>query len=643
MPDLVPLTEDRFGHDVRAAGKPYTGLGTLAVGVIVIAALYIGREVFVPLSVAILFSFALGPIVMVLRRWHFGRVPSVAAAVMFAILMISGVGALMGSQLAQLAENLPLYEYNIAQKIQSLRGTATESGVVSRATVILEELGNDITKPANLGPARNATVPAARPAAGETKPVPVVIEDTDLDTMQIIERIVGPLLQPITTVGIVIVFVLFFLLQREDLRDRFIRLAGSHDLRRTTAALDDAAHRLSRYLLVQSAINASFGLVIGVGLWLIGVPNPILLGVLAMLLRFVPYLGGFMAGAFAGAVAVAVDPGWSMLLWTFGLFAVVDLITGQIVEPHLYAHSTGLSAFAVIVAAVFWTWLWGPIGLLLSTPLTVCLVVLGRHVDRLEFLQVMLGNQPALAPEERFYQRILAGDPDEAAHQAERFLAEKSLSAYYDEVAVKGLALAQLDVNRGMLDHQLRVDIKAAIDGIIDDLSDYDDAVPTSAKGSDEAAAPLAPVLTEGLLALEWGKGAVMCIAGRGSLDEAAASMLAQLLEKHGIGAQVAASPAVSVASLHRLNTTGVKVACLSYLEPGGYTNARYLVRRLRRKLPTATIVVGFWTLNEDGAELSHAVAETGADLVVTSLRKAVEVVVSAASQSTREQLATVR
>jgi predicted PurR-regulated permease PerM len=642
MPDLVPLTEDRFGHDVRAAGKPYSGLGTLAVGVIVIAALYVGREVFVPLSVAILFSFALGPIVMLLRRWHFGRVPSVAAAMMFAILMISAVGALMGSQLAQLAENLPQYEANIAQKIQSLRGTATDTGVVSRATVILKELGNDITKPAELAPGRNATVPAARPAVGETKPVPVVIEDTDLDTMQIIERIVGPLLQPITTVGIVIVFVLFFLLQREDLRDRFIRLAGSHDLRRTTVALDDAAHRLSRYLLVQTAINASFGLVIGVGLWLIGVPNPILLGALAMLLRFVPYLGGIMAGAFAGAVAVAVDPGWSMLLWTFGLFAVVDLITGQIVEPHLYAHSTGLSAFAVIVAAVFWTWLWGPIGLLLSTPLTVCLVVLGRHVDRLEFLQVMLGNQPALAPEERFYQRILAGDPDEAAHQAERFLAEKSLSAYYDEVAVKGLALAQFDVNRGMLDHQLRVDIKAAIDGIIDDLSDYDDAVPTSAKGTDEAAASLAPALTEGECAPEWGKGAVMCIAGRGSLDEAAASMLAQLLEKHGIGAQVAASAAVSVASLHRLNTTGVQLACLSYLEPGGYTNARYLVRRLRRKLPAATIVVGFWTLNEDGAELSHAVAETGADLVVTSLRKAVEVVVSAASQSTREQLATV-
>jgi hypothetical protein len=420
------------------------------------------------------------------------------------------------------------------------------------------------------------------------------------------------------------------------LRDRFIRLAGSRDLRRTTEALDDAAGRLSRYLLMQTAINTIFGVLIGAGLWLIGVPNPVLLGVLAMLLRFVPYIGAIMAVALAAAVAVAVDPGWSMLLWTIGLFAIVEGITGQVVEPHLYSRSTGLSAVAVVVAAAFWTWLWGPIGLLLSTPLTVCLVVLGRHVDHLEFLQVMLGNQPALALEESFYQRILAGDPDDAAGQAEEFLKDRPLSAYYDEVAVKGLALAQIDVNRGALDHLRRVQIKEAVDTVIDDLSDHDDATPAAAAEKTATPAAPSPIPSPEELAPAWREGAVMCIAGRGSLDEAVAAMLAQLLERHGIGARVVSSDAVSPGKLHRLDVTRVQLACLSYLEPGGFTNARYLARRLRRKLPGATIFVGFWTWSDDGAELAHALTATGADVVVTSLRKAVEEIVGAARQSAR-------
>jgi predicted PurR-regulated permease PerM len=637
MAELFPLKDERSGHEVRSVGTPSSGLGTLAVGVVVIAALYFGREVFVPLSLAVLLSFALGPFVMLLRRWHFGRVPSVAAAVMSAFLLISGIGVLLGSQLAELAQNLPQYETNIAGKIHSLRGTAAESSIVGRASAMLKNLGNDITKPTDGVDDPKARI-AASPGAGDTAvPVLVEIHQADSNPLQIVEQVVGPLLQPLTMAGIVTVFVIFFLLQREDLRDRFIRLAGSRDLQRTTAALDDAAGRVSRYLLMQTAINAGFGLLIGVGLWSIGVPNPVLLGVLAMLLRFVPYIGAVMALALSAAVAVAVDPGWSMLLWTVALFALAESIVGQIVEPHLYSHSTGLSAVAVVVAAAFWTWLWGPIGLLLSTPLTVCLVVLGRHVDRLEFLQVLLGNQPALAPEESFYQRILAGDPDEAADQAEEFLKDNSLSAYYDDVAIRGLALAQLDVNRGTLDHRQRVQIKEAIDGVIDDLSDHDDAMPASVKEATPPESALSPVLSQDQLAPAWRNGAVMCVAGRGSLDEATAAMLAQLLDKHGIGARVVASASVSAASLFALDTTGVQLACLSYLEPGGFTHARYLARRLRRKLPGAKIFVGFWTLNEEGPALSHALDATGADLVVTSLRKAIEKIVAAATEPARQ------
>lgn len=598
-----------------AAGTPFSILRPLAVFVIVVAALYFGREVFVPLALALLLSFALGPLVLLLRRLRFGRVPSVVSSVLLAFLVIVGIGAIIGSQLTALADNLPRYQYNLTEKIAAIRSATAGGGLVQRTSAMLKTLRNEVTKtPAAPGdsPASSADIAARRaPVAADRPrpPIPVEIHQPDPALLQLIETLVGPLLQPLTTAAIVIVFVVFFLLQREDLRDRFIRLAGAGDLRRTTEALNDAGHRLSRYLLLQSAINGSFGVLIGAGLWLIGVPNPVLWGVFAMLLRFVPYIGPVIAAAFPAILAVAVDPGWSMLFWTLALFLVVEPIIGQIIEPWLYGHHTGISAVAIVVAAAFWTWLWGPIGLLLSTPLTVCLVVLGQHVERMSFFDILLGDRPALAPEEGFYQRVLAGDPDEAAYQAEELLKGKPLSAYYDEVAIKGLALAQLDMNRGGLDHDRRVQIKAAVDDIIDDLSDHDDMLP-SAAGADVAPA--------------WRQNAVMCVAGRGSLDEASAAMLAQLLGKHEIGALVVPCEAVSAPNIIRLDTAGVEMAFLCYLEAGGFSNARYLVRRLRRKLPQGRIAIGFWTLGEEETRRREALVATGADVIVTSLRQAV-------------------
>jgi predicted PurR-regulated permease PerM len=617
------------GH---AAGTPFNGLGILAVGVITVAALYFGREVFVPMALALLLSFALGPPVLLLRNWHFNRVLAVIAVVVLAFSVIFGVGAVIGSQLAQLAESLPGYHTNITEKVHSLRDTTTSSGVVGRATGMLSDLGNEITKPREKAGRPAANGPAVlAPGVQQQKPVPVEIRPSDPTPLQLVLQLAWPLLQPLATAGIVVVFVIFFLLQRQDLRDRFIRLAGARDLRRTTQALDDAARRLSRYLLIQTGINASLGVLVGTGLWFIGVPNPVLWGILTMLLRFVPYIGPVIAAAFPAALAVAVDPGWSMLFWVVGLFVVAEGITGQVIEPWLYGQSTGLSGVAVVVAAAFWTLLWGPVGLLLSTPLTMCLVVLGRHVEHLQFLEVLLGDRPALAPEESFYQRMLADDPDEAAHQAEAFLKDKPLSIYYDEVAIKGLALAQLDVNRGALDHAHRVRIKEAVEWVIDDLSDHDDASsPVLEEGATEVRA-LPSVLSPEELAPGWRETAVLCVAGRGSLDEAAAAMLAQLLEKRGIGARVVPSEAVSVANLFRLDVTGVQMACLSYLEPGSFTNPRYLVRRLRRRLPQAKIVDGFWTLTAQEAEERDALAATRADCIATSLRQAVEHVVNAA------------
>jgi predicted PurR-regulated permease PerM len=586
---------------------------------VTVAALYFGREVLVPLALAILLSFLLAPLVLLLRRVQLGRVPSVLVAVLVAFTVICGIAGLIGDQLARLAGNLPQYESTISQKIESLQDTAAGSSIVERASTMLGDLRRQISRTTENASKAAASASEAASPSDQQKPIPVEIHSPPAAPLEVIRTVIGPLWGPLGTAGIVLVFVVFILLQREDLRDRFIRLVGARDLHRTTEALDDGVGRLSRYFLTQSAINATFGIVIGIGLFLIGVPNPVLWGILAMLLRFVPYIGPVIAALFPAMLAIAVDPHWSMLVWTIGLFAVVEPIMGQVVEPLVNSRSTGLSAVAVVVAAAFWTWLWGPVGLLLSTPLTVCLVVIGRHVEHLQFLDVLLGDRPALAPEQSFYQRMLAGDPDEAAHYAEEFLKQKPLSAYYDEIALRGLALAQLDVERGVLDHEHRVQVKEAIEGLIDNLSDHAD-VPPETEGpinhapSADAQQPVDPK-----------DPIVLCVAGRGSLDEAASAILAQLLHKHGVGARVMSNREVSPANIYRLDPTGIRMVCLSYLASGGFASARYLVRRLRRALPGTRIVLGLWTQSPVEIDGDKAQKETEADIVVTSLAQAVE------------------
>jgi predicted PurR-regulated permease PerM len=637
MPNATGPTPDARALRINPGGAP-TNPERLIVAAITIAALYFGREVLIPLALAVLLSFALGPPVLLLRRWHVNRVLAVGVVVALAFAVIFGMGALIGGQLARLADNLPRYQANMTEKIHSLRQTTTAGdGVVARTGKALSDLGDEISKPAD-GADGSTVGSGLLPGDQPQKPVTVEVRQPNATPIELIVRVVAPLLLPLVTAGIVVVFVIFFLLQRQDLRDRFIRLAGARDLGRTTRALDEAGRRLSHYLLRQAVVNASVALLIGSGLWIIGVPNPVLWGILTMLLRFVPYIGPIMAAAFPAALAFAVDPGWSMLVLVVGLYVTVEGITGQIIEPWLYGRSTGLSSVAVIVAAAFWTLLWGPVGLLLSTPLTMCLVVMGRHVAHLQFLEVLLGDRPALAPEESFYQRMLADDPDEAAHQAEAFLKEAALGVYYDEVAIKGLALAQRDVNRGALDHARRVGVKEAVESVIDDLSDHEDpSAPTLVDGATVAASP--GILSTEELAPSWRGKALLCVAGRGSLDEAAAAMLAQLVERRGIGARVVSSESVSVAKLSQLDLTDVRAVCLSYLEPGSFANPRFLIRRLRRRLPQTMFVDGFWTLTAPEAEARNALTATGADRVVTSLQEAVQQIVDAAKEAARVEL----
>jgi hypothetical protein len=467
--------------------------------------------------------------------------------------------------------------------------------------------------------------------------------------------LISPLLHPLATTGIIIIFVIFILLQREDLRNRLIRLAGSHDLQRTTAALDDAASRLSRLFLIQLLLNGTFGVVIGIGLWLIGIPSAILWGILAAVLRFVPYIGAAIAAAFPLALAVAVDPGWTMLLWTLALFLVVEPVVGHVIEPMVYGHSTGLSPVAVVASATFWTALWGPIGLVLATPLTVCLVVLGRHVERLEFLDVMFGDRPALSPPEIFYQRMLAGDPTEAAEKAEEFLKERSLSSYYDEVALKGLQLAQADSERGALDHERLAKIKDAVAEFASDLADQDDRPPPKVNATTDAEATSAvesvaedapyenlPVLGTSELLPEWqSEHPVLCVAGRSLIDEAAAIMLGQLSTAHGLKARVEAAEALSTANIFRLETTGVMIVCLVYLDLSAPAHMRYAVRRLRRKLPQATIILGCWMKDIDVGGLERLRDGARADLMAASLGEAVKLCIELARADKPSDMAT--
>jgi predicted PurR-regulated permease PerM len=611
--------------------------------VIIITTLYFGREIFVPIALAVLLSFVLAPLVGLLQRLRAPRGLAVVSVVITAFALIFAMGSLLATQLTQLAGDLPRYQSTISEKIQSFRETTAGRGTLERASGMLKDLSKELDKPkdaaSSLGP---GSILAKTPAP--LAPVPVEVRQPDPGALESLRSLISPLLHPLATTGIIIIFVIFILLQREDLRNRLIRLAGSRDLQRTTAALDDAASRLSRLFLIQLLLNGAFGIVIGAGLWLIGIPSAILWGILAAVLRFVPYIGAVIAAAFPLVLAVAVDPSWTMLLWTLALFLVVEPIVGHVIEPMVYGHSTGLSPVAVVASATFWTALWGPIGLVLATPLTVCLVVLGRHVERLEFLDVMFGDRPALSPPEIFYQRMLAGDPTEATEKAEEFLKERSLASYYDEVALKGLQLAQMDAERGALNQERLTKIRDAVNEFANDLSEQDDRPAPKVRATNDAEASSAvdavskdaayedlPVLNKDELPAEWrGQHPVLCVAGRSLIDEAAAIMLGQLSTAHGLAARVEPAESLSTANLFRLDTTGVAIVCLVYLDASGPAHMRYAVRRLRRRLPKATFILGCWMQDKEPAILEQMRDAVKADLVAASLGEAVKLCIEA-------------
>jgi predicted PurR-regulated permease PerM len=604
---------------------------SLATGVVAVSALYFARDVLIPITLAIFLSFLLAPIVRLLQRARLPKVVAVIVAVALALAVILLVGAIIGSQIRALVENLTEYVSTVSHKIDSVRHAI--SNLVTQATSRLGTL-HELSTPASGSPGEVAAA----------QPIPVVVETSSSGYLEAARQFLEPILSPLATLAIVLIVTIFILVQQEDLRDRVIRLFGSNDLHRTTLAIDDATRRLTKYFVTQAAVNVSFGLAIGVGLFFIGLPSPVLWGLLSALLRFIPYVGSLTAALLPIALAAAVDPGWSIALWTAALFIVAETVTGQFLEPFLYGSSTGLSPTAVVIVAIFWSWIWGPIGLILSTPLTLCLVVVGRHVRHLEFFDVLLGDRPALTPVEGLYQRLLAGDPDEILEQADTLLKGRALSSYYDDIALKALRLVASDIARGVVHDAQLEKIQEEMLGLIQDLEPHDDLDPVLTEKQAKAAvvevagvvrperetssqpAPEEHVQEDSNLPEIWRtQRSVLCIPGRGALDSVPAAMLAQLLRKHGLGAQAASRDASSRLGIGALDPTGVAMVCITYVELiGSPPHMRYLLRRIQQRFPLAPIVIGFWETDEapQGDRSSQGI--TGRTEVASSLGEAV-------------------
>ncbi|MCI0745633.1 MAG: AI-2E family transporter [Verrucomicrobia subdivision 3 bacterium] len=589
--------EDRVG-----TFKATAVVATVLVG----AVLYVAREVLIPFALALLLSFLLAPLVTRIRHWGVPRVPAVVIVVTLAAAIIAAIAWLVSVQLYDLADKLPNYQATIQQKLKAIK---PDGGPFRRTSQMIKATGQELSKPAD------QAAPEMPTNEGE-KPIPVEIHAPKPNSVQVVQRVLGTVLNPLLTVGIVAVFVIFMLIYLEDMRNRFLRLVGMSQINVTTQALDDAASRVSRFLLMNLVVNVTYGIPIGIGLYFIGVPNAVLWGLMATLLRFIPYVGPWIAAAFPIALAFAVDPGWLMLILTILLFIGIELLSNNVIEPWLYGTSTGLSPITVIVAAVFWTWLWGPVGLLLSTPLTVCLAVIGRHFPQLDFFYILLADEPVLNLETRFYQRLVARDPEEAAELAEDFLKDRPLVALYDEVVLPALSMVEMGRRRGTL-HELKqryiwTNARSLIEGLADHVDKSSEAEsPDGDTDAKQVSAPATP--------------SVVCIPARADADELAACIVAQLLRRRGIGARAVSAHALTAESLEELRNEHLQVVCICTIAPAAWRHARYLCKRVRSHFPRLKIIALTCGAEEDPADIQQRIGLAPSDIVVKTIGHAVD------------------
>ena len=569
---------------------------------VIVAALYFGRDILMPLALAFLLGFVLDPLVTRLKRWGMPRASAVIVVVALALSALGLAGLFLGTQVSALSAQLPTYQSNIKAKLRNLRESADRPGMFDGVVKTFNAVKNEVDR---------STVPIASTGTGRKSDAAPPVQKVEVaergpsafqQAAVWLEAGAGPL----ATAGIVLVFVVLVLLDRLDLRDRLLRLWGGN-LHRSTDAMDEAGARISKYLTMQLVVNLSYGVPMAAGLWFIGVPGSILWGALAAVMRFVPYLGPMISAIFPLALAFAVDPGWGMVLWTLALIAALEMLGNNIVEPWLYGASTGLSAMSLMVSATFWTALWGPVGLIMSTPLTVCLLVIGRHLPRLAFLDVLLGSQPALDTPTRVYQRLLAGDVEEAIELAhDQAGGNGSVAAFYNETGLPVLRMATSDhASVASAEHRLRIVI--GMDALIEDLVDQFPP-PGGAGGMGAVGAPLPNAI---------------CIGGKWEVDTLAAKMLAHALGTQGQHAEIRPAANVSADYIARLDLRGAQTVCISYFSPEPQVQARHFCRRLRRRWPDLKIVLALWNAPADLLD-DAACKALGADAVVTSISEAV-------------------
>jgi len=578
-----------------SASKDLFHLFVVVATVVAIVTLYFARIVLIPFALALLFTFILTPVVKILERIHFGRIPSALLVVLLSVGACGGVGWTVAKQFAQVVNELPNYRANIRTKLTSLHWSSHHA--LDNASQTMTEISKDLAAPpAPRSGDSTLTQPTLIRPVPQPRPVPVEVVRSPVLPLESMQDV----LELLASALIVLVFTIFMLIRREDLRNRLISLAGSGNLHVVTQTLDDASARVSRYLLLQFVVNTCYGIFIGVGLHFIGLPGALLWGVIIGTLRLLPYIGPPLGGIMPLLLSLAVFDGWTRPLIVLGLFVFTELLVSNLIEPLLYGIHTGISSLAILVAAIFWTAIWGPIGLVLSTPLTVCLLVVGRHVPRLRFLQILLGDESPMTPDSRFYQRLLAMDHDEARKVLENYLEGKTLEELYDSVLIPALSLAEQDRHQNRLEDAHQKFIGQSTRELIDEfweprgaelhaaLEDGDAGESASADSS-RAAQPYK----------------VLCLPARDEADEMVGIMLAQVLEIAGHRAQCVALATEGEVLAH-VKQEKPDVVCISALPPFAIPHARTLYAKLRAQDSQLRILVGLWNFSEDPAKVSR-------------------------------------
>jgi len=587
----------------RARGTSGRGTETLpsliALGnvVLIIASLYWAQAILIPVALAILLTFLLSPVAGALERIAFGRLPSVILIVVLTFSLLGGIGWIVTLQFGSLANELPIYRKNIRQKISDIR-EAGKGGALEKVQKTAEDVKEEFQK--KDGPPRV-----------QAKPREVVVQAEESSTFWPIPLAVGPMVERFAGAGLVIVLVIFMLIQREDLRNRLIRLVGYGRLTVTTRALEEAGQRISRYLLMQTIINSSFGLAVGLALYLIGVPYAVLWGFLAAILRFIPYVGPFVAATMPSALSLAVFEGWLWPIVVVGLFLALELLNNMVLEPLLYGESAGVTGVGLLVAVAFWTWLWGPIGLVLATPLTVCVVVLGKYVPRMDFIGVLISDQPAMESNISYYQRLLAMDQAEAAEIVEEHLKTHPAAQIYDDVLVPALNYVRRDRELGRLTEDVEQFVFRATREILDDLNSL--KTQSSSKVSDSSKA--ATIDENSLVILP--KVPILGCPAQDEADELALLMFRQLLDGTKYEVEIMSDAILTAEVVALIGEKNPAMICIAAVPPGGLSQTRYLCKRLRARLPNLKIAVGRWGM---GNEDRNSILLAGADRVGTTM-----------------------